>query len=236
MAEGTSLLRMHTAYTCIVGSNPTVSARTNKKASPAGGFFICLDGTVGFEGLARAGPALSESPICWRPAPAWRAEGALRHSVQTQPSHHHAKTSANAQVFEHRQQPAASKTNAHAQVFDAPDTPVPPATSSRAGASIPGHGKQRRGRHARQGRGGAPVVPGDCRPCRADGGTAALLDQSCEGTLVIDRRSADGGSGNAHCAPPGLHAMDGAMAFDRRLALTFPPCQGVRYRHGKLNV
>ena len=28
MAEGTSLLRMHTAYTCIVGSNPTVSART----------------------------------------------------------------------------------------------------------------------------------------------------------------------------------------------------------------
>ncbi len=27
MAEGTSLLRMHTAYTCIVGSNPTVSAR-----------------------------------------------------------------------------------------------------------------------------------------------------------------------------------------------------------------
>ena len=40
MAEGTSLLRMHTAYTCIVGSNPTVSARTNKKASLAGGFFI----------------------------------------------------------------------------------------------------------------------------------------------------------------------------------------------------
>lgn len=28
MAEGTSLLRMHTAYTCIVGSNPTVSAKT----------------------------------------------------------------------------------------------------------------------------------------------------------------------------------------------------------------
>ena len=27
MAEGTSLLRMHTAYTCIVGSNPTVSAK-----------------------------------------------------------------------------------------------------------------------------------------------------------------------------------------------------------------
>ncbi len=27
MAEGTSLLRMHTAYTCIVSSNLTVSAR-----------------------------------------------------------------------------------------------------------------------------------------------------------------------------------------------------------------
>ncbi len=27
MAEGTSLLRKHTAYTRIVGSNPTVSAR-----------------------------------------------------------------------------------------------------------------------------------------------------------------------------------------------------------------
>ena len=28
MAEGTSLLRMHRAYTSIVGSNPTVSAKT----------------------------------------------------------------------------------------------------------------------------------------------------------------------------------------------------------------
>ena len=28
MAEGTSLLRKHTGKTCIVGSNPTVSART----------------------------------------------------------------------------------------------------------------------------------------------------------------------------------------------------------------
>ena len=37
MAEGTSLLRMHTAYTCIVGSNPTVSARTLK--TRLGGFF-----------------------------------------------------------------------------------------------------------------------------------------------------------------------------------------------------
>ena len=33
VAEGTSLLRMHTAYTCIVGSNPTVSARFKKKAT-----------------------------------------------------------------------------------------------------------------------------------------------------------------------------------------------------------
>ena len=30
MAEGTSLLRMHTAYTCIVSSNLTVSANTTK--------------------------------------------------------------------------------------------------------------------------------------------------------------------------------------------------------------
>jgi len=31
---------------------------------------------VGFEGLGRAGPTLSESPDCWRKAPASRAEGA----------------------------------------------------------------------------------------------------------------------------------------------------------------
>ena len=31
MAEGTSLLRMHTAYTCIVSSNLTVSAKTLSK-------------------------------------------------------------------------------------------------------------------------------------------------------------------------------------------------------------
>lgn len=35
MAEGTSLLRMHTAYTRIVGSNPTVSARVSKKKATA---------------------------------------------------------------------------------------------------------------------------------------------------------------------------------------------------------
>ncbi len=52
MAEGTSLLRMHTAYTCIVGSNPTVSAKytfaevqqrpkTPDLHSEAGGFLFC---------------------------------------------------------------------------------------------------------------------------------------------------------------------------------------------------
>jgi hypothetical protein len=39
VAEGTSLLRMHTAYTCIVGSNPTVSASIKKKAPTSGAFF-----------------------------------------------------------------------------------------------------------------------------------------------------------------------------------------------------
>ena len=34
MAEGTSLLRKHTGKTCIVGSNPTVSARNKKKWAP----------------------------------------------------------------------------------------------------------------------------------------------------------------------------------------------------------
>jgi hypothetical protein len=52
VAEGTSLLRMHTAYTCIVGSNPTVSAKytfaevqqrpkTPDLHSEAGGFLFC---------------------------------------------------------------------------------------------------------------------------------------------------------------------------------------------------
>jgi hypothetical protein len=39
VAEGTSLLRMHTAYTCIVGSNPTVSASIRKEAPLVGAFF-----------------------------------------------------------------------------------------------------------------------------------------------------------------------------------------------------
>ena len=57
MAEGTSLLRMHTAYTCIVSSNLTVSARIQsasntdfeKTAVPVwdGGFFVCGAGFAG---------------------------------------------------------------------------------------------------------------------------------------------------------------------------------------------
>ena len=39
MAEGTSLLRMHTAYTCIVSSNLTVSASYVKKAPARELFF-----------------------------------------------------------------------------------------------------------------------------------------------------------------------------------------------------
>ena len=39
MAEGTSLLRKHTGKTCIVGSNPTVSA-THLKRSPGNGVFF----------------------------------------------------------------------------------------------------------------------------------------------------------------------------------------------------
>jgi 3-hydroxyacyl-CoA dehydrogenase len=40
VAEGTSLLRMHTAYTCIVSSNLTVSASIKKKAPRPGAFFL----------------------------------------------------------------------------------------------------------------------------------------------------------------------------------------------------
>ncbi len=40
MAEGTSLLRMHTAYTRIVGSNPTVSAKYHEKSHRKVAFFI----------------------------------------------------------------------------------------------------------------------------------------------------------------------------------------------------
>lgn len=42
MAEGTSLLRKHTAYTRIVGSNPTVSAKIVKKPLIFKGFFYVL--------------------------------------------------------------------------------------------------------------------------------------------------------------------------------------------------
>lgn len=44
MAEGTSLLRMHMAYTRIVGSNPTVSAKFDEKSHRKVAFFI-----VGFD-------------------------------------------------------------------------------------------------------------------------------------------------------------------------------------------
>ena len=59
MAEGTSLLRMHTAYTCIVGSNPTVSARKKQKA-PARELFPLT-------------PPGDEGAICM--APAWDSKG-----------------------------------------------------------------------------------------------------------------------------------------------------------------
>jgi hypothetical protein len=59
VAEGTSLLRMHTAYTCIVGSNPTVSARKKQKA-PARELFPLT-------------PPGDEGAICM--APAWDSKG-----------------------------------------------------------------------------------------------------------------------------------------------------------------
>lgn len=40
MAEGTSLLRKHTGKTCIVGSNPTVSARSSRKPRLVRGFLF----------------------------------------------------------------------------------------------------------------------------------------------------------------------------------------------------
>lgn len=53
MAEGTSLLRKHTGKTCIVGSNPTASARTNKKGIPCGmPFLFVRTESVGFEDRA----------------------------------------------------------------------------------------------------------------------------------------------------------------------------------------
>ena len=43
MAEGTSLLRMHTAYTCIVSSNLTVSAKNVKRPLISRVFFRLED-------------------------------------------------------------------------------------------------------------------------------------------------------------------------------------------------
>ena len=60
MAEGTSLLRMHTAYTRIVGSNPTVSAKIDEKSHRKVAFFIPEDqygvcAPIGYSGtLSRA--------------------------------------------------------------------------------------------------------------------------------------------------------------------------------------
>ena len=47
VAEGTSLLRMHTAYTCIVSSNLTVSARNKRKSHLRVAFFLFWAGTSG---------------------------------------------------------------------------------------------------------------------------------------------------------------------------------------------
>ena len=59
VAEGTSLLRMHMAYTRIVGSNPTVSARKKQKA-PARELFPLT-------------PPGDEGAICM--APSWDSKG-----------------------------------------------------------------------------------------------------------------------------------------------------------------
>lgn len=52
MAEGTSLLRMHTAYTRIVGSNPTVSAKFQRKSHRKVAFFFPASEAAG-SALAR---------------------------------------------------------------------------------------------------------------------------------------------------------------------------------------
>jgi len=50
VAEGTSLLRKHTGKTCIVGSNPTASARNKRNGLPCGSpFFLFRTEVVGFE-------------------------------------------------------------------------------------------------------------------------------------------------------------------------------------------
>ena len=68
MAEGTSLLRMHTAYTCIVGSNPTVSARTPKTR---------------FGGVFHLGPLIAEAAaIPLASIPATTAVGAIPSDAQ----------------------------------------------------------------------------------------------------------------------------------------------------------
>ena len=67
MAEGTSLLRMHTAYTCIVGSNPTVSAKYFQKALDFQGLFVFLH--LDFASCPQTCPQIN---IRWR---RWLSEG-----------------------------------------------------------------------------------------------------------------------------------------------------------------
>ena len=57
MAEGTSLLRKHTAYTRIVGSNPTVSAKFDEKSHRKVAFFI-----VGFSIIQKEAKRFSFLP------------------------------------------------------------------------------------------------------------------------------------------------------------------------------
>lgn len=88
MAEGTSLLRMHTAYTCIVGSNPTVSARIKQKSLPCGRLF-CLSGRNG--GIRRIGQCrpnplrIAQSPRC---AARWPRSGQRRSLISGNGSQH----------------------------------------------------------------------------------------------------------------------------------------------------
>ena len=71
MAEGTSLLRMHTAYTRIVGSNPTVSAKVSKERATARWLFSFL------RSLHHFGEASLET--WFKKAAGWAVMAALLH-------------------------------------------------------------------------------------------------------------------------------------------------------------
>ena len=63
MAEGTSLLRKHTGKTCIVGSNPTASARNKRNGLPCGSpFFLFRTAAVGFEDRGLPAPGSPNLP------------------------------------------------------------------------------------------------------------------------------------------------------------------------------